>query len=875
MLKIVSGNSDNSVFIENIHFGGNAEINYSFINSTGSIDLNEINSSGDGKILSDMNNSTNSIVINDISFNGELSNVFLTQSGSLRAQLQYLSASDFNSIYISGLWNFNLQNDLVIPLGTHLTLFNKAGEQLNDIEFTTQSKLYINGICEVTGNLNYNRDLYISNTGLLKIRAFDGPSLTENYLKISSGYGIICDGLFDANGLTDSLYLDVNGSGSWNGITCQNNGNFLMNNVKVRNALTGIYINNPLGTVDIQNSRFSDNQVHDVFMENLPQTSELPRLIKNNIFTGNSNKISGLTCNNGVNILIENNIFDDDYSNGISLLYMTDPNLVSNIFAATLTSGYTPFGIYAYSSGGFYSCNNITNYSSGIKLDNSSPFIYNNDIFNNGTGIFLQNNSNPILTPAYSPGGTTLYTGGYNRIFNNLNEEIFCYNTSIFVPTSIPIMDYGYNSIYDENSDCLLDVGIVGYVPEYTYYIRDNYWGGGDPQTRLCGDNVIFEYNPYLEGEPEPPGSCFPFTEMSNNSSMSQSTLLLGSAIIDEYNGNISSAVDKYEDLIDPAGNKHYSFLALSKILYSVSKAQNPDFFALENYYSAISGQYLSDTIFSRKSSAFSTSADVEQPSYPEAIGEYQAVINNPLNEYERHYAYIDQLRTFRLMLDSLLSGFDNGPNGFNMNENEFKLVIEKGLNLKFDKDISSSKQRKVKNESNGKGRSGELISNISESDRKMQIDGLKRSLRLENVVTSNLSNSEKISLLNRVISFKLFEYSVLNDPNNSRPLNRVIVSKKTSSITGHLPVNFRLHQNYPNPFNPISTIKFDIPKESKVIIKIYDLIGREVMTLVNELKQPGFYETAFDGRNLASGLYIYRIEAGQFVDVKKMVLVK
>jgi hypothetical protein len=86
---------------------------------------------------------------------------------------------------------------------------------------------------------------------------------------------------------------------------------------------------------------------------------------------------------------------------------------------------------------------------------------------------------------------------------------------------------------------------------------------------------------------------------------------------------------------------------------------------------------------------------------------------------------------------------------------------------------------------------------------------------------------------------------------------------------------DFYLYEPYPNPFNPISTIKYDLPKESKVIIRMYDLLGREIKTLVNEVKQAGYHEAMFDGTNYASGLYIYRIEAGSFTDVKKMVLVK
>ncbi len=88
-------------------------------------------------------------------------------------------------------------------------------------------------------------------------------------------------------------------------------------------------------------------------------------------------------------------------------------------------------------------------------------------------------------------------------------------------------------------------------------------------------------------------------------------------------------------------------------------------------------------------------------------------------------------------------------------------------------------------------------------------------------------------------------------------------------------PVTFALNQNYPNPFNPSTTIKFQLPKQAYVTIKVYDILGRLVATLVNENKEAGFYNVNFDASNLASGLYIYKIEAGDFTDTKKMMLIK
>ncbi len=85
----------------------------------------------------------------------------------------------------------------------------------------------------------------------------------------------------------------------------------------------------------------------------------------------------------------------------------------------------------------------------------------------------------------------------------------------------------------------------------------------------------------------------------------------------------------------------------------------------------------------------------------------------------------------------------------------------------------------------------------------------------------------------------------------------------------------YALYQNYPNPFNPTTKIRYQLPKESKVVIKIYDILGAEVITLLNEKKEPGVYEVELNAQSLSSGAYIYRMTAGEFVETKKMVLMK
>jgi hypothetical protein len=91
---------------------------------------------------------------------------------------------------------------------------------------------------------------------------------------------------------------------------------------------------------------------------------------------------------------------------------------------------------------------------------------------------------------------------------------------------------------------------------------------------------------------------------------------------------------------------------------------------------------------------------------------------------------------------------------------------------------------------------------------------------------------------------------------------------------------SFFLSQNYPNPFNPSTKIQYEIPEHVRndsrlVTLKVYDVLGNEIATLVNEVKQPGSYEVEFSGKLLTSGIYFYRLKAGNFVKTKKMILLK
>jgi len=99
-----------------------------------------------------------------------------------------------------------------------------------------------------------------------------------------------------------------------------------------------------------------------------------------------------------------------------------------------------------------------------------------------------------------------------------------------------------------------------------------------------------------------------------------------------------------------------------------------------------------------------------------------------------------------------------------------------------------------------------------------------------------------------------------------------------TTDITNpseQIPQEFNLEQNYPNPFNPTTRIKYSLPVDARVQIIVYDILGKEVAELVDEYKPTGYYELDFNASELASGIYFYKIQAGRFVETKKMILMK
>jgi len=108
--------------------------------------------------------------------------------------------------------------------------------------------------------------------------------------------------------------------------------------------------------------------------------------------------------------------------------------------------------------------------------------------------------------------------------------------------------------------------------------------------------------------------------------------------------------------------------------------------------------------------------------------------------------------------------------------------------------------------------------------------------------------------------------------PGNSLQKPEKATADQSQSAT---PSEFKLAQNYPNPFNPTTTIKYDLPVDTRVTSKLYDVLGREVMNLVDGFMPAGYHQVSVQGSTLSSGVYIYKLEAASFTQVRKALIMK
>lgn len=146
------------------------------------------------------------------------------------------------------------------------------------------------------------------------------------------------------------------------------------------------------------------------------------------------------------------------------------------------------------------------------------------------------------------------------------------------------------------------------------------------------------------------------------------------------------------------------------------------------------------------------------------------------------------------------------------------------------------------------------------------------------NVISNGGKLSESVNYSLNMTIGETFSHDLNNNSNQNYSgfwnlLNYYIATDISENT--QIPLSFILEQNYPNPFNPTTSIKFCIPEKSKVVLKIFDILGRLVSNMINEELDAGLYTKEFNAAMFSSGVYLYRIEAGKNSSIKKMLFIK
>jgi hypothetical protein len=368
-----------------------------------------------------------------------------------------------------------------------------------------------------------------------------------------------------------------------------------------------------------------------------------------------------------------------------------------------------------------------------------------------------------------------------------------------------------------------------------------------------------YTYEPFLTQSPSIPSACQITTNDEDNSSQSKQMLLMGNIMNSNLNKNYGNAVSYSQQLANLSGNKSFQKVGLRSIFIN-KYLSGLDIPSLIGLYENIIPQYYNDSMMLRHVRNLKIESKIINSEYFSALDNVDEIIMNYNNPYELLYANIDKLRILGI-LDSNLQGTDNPHyNNYNTNK-EIIDIIKNDFTVNKNNKLTFKRQNESKSEKSEKNKSGKQI--FENLYNRIQQDIL-------NYDRNGKINKDKI--ITEKIIYDLLSNNYLPDV---PPISTKLKYLQKNQSDNIIPKVYSLSQNYPNPFNPVTKINYELPKNGLVKLVIYDILGREVKTLVNELKTAGRYTIEFNGSQLASGVYFYRIQAGDFVQVKEMLMIK
>ena len=695
---------------------------------------------------------------------------------------------------------------------------------------------------------------------------------------------------------TDTSQIVMNGGTFQMGDSSYHSSPNVTANAVSGNSWHGLSLTNC--TVKIYNTTFSNIKNDTSYALNIIDCHTVD--IRNSVFNSENGDLKGginftYFYQTGMppNAYIGGNTFNWDKSKVPAINIMSDAGTImpviieNNTLNSSSTTGSTAIMLSGI-SGGAVKSNYINNFDKSITALSSSIDIAENTISSDiissigintgsGTEIRLNNVGAEIL-------------GGMNNISNTDSNSI-----NIKVDNSYFLIDNGQN-IFN------LGVGLPSYHLK-GYFPAGYSYGLQETQNCFKVNNAVYE--PPIdsitigEGGDQPSFNFEPYLTGCTMGDFGQQMIVnLGDGIydtIDTRNGgggepgifiltpktlydsisiqmryrNYNYVETKSTELINTYPDSIQSLNSISKLYLSTTATDTTQagMSALKTFYENLILNHTYNTALVKRCNYYVQKCKVKLKQYSSALAGFQQIINENPYSYEGLVARWDYMAThlldslgggggeraygdtpLRESIDDVENDNNNDPHDKSPWTKEQKKVIKTAINTSLE-DSRISDERKIEGLTQ--------LANSGSVDAAVKLKVMKT---LKEVIKTQAPKTiiEHIKIVNNDIQ------KVFGNPNS-----------KSKNKGSNLPTVFYLSQNYPNPFNPTTKINFELPKDVKVKIMVYDVLGREVIKLVDEFKKAGRYTVEFNGNNYASGVYFYRIEAGEFILAKKMVLIK
>ena len=724
-----------------------------------------------------------------------------------------------------GNLNLNSYSSLIVENSSKINLSESSNLNLyyNSIISVFSGGIINDNCSHITVYRPGSAGIYIYPGGRFIVGPCDNPNLNDSVKIVmldSSVFEIPDSTIFTLDGSESSISFGYNTQvhfGQNSKLVFQNGAHLYANGTKfipaiAGNTWDGIYLND-IAQDTITNCTI-ENASNGINIINRIHRS----LTYSTIITGCSftNTTSAVQLNNAI------------YANNSNNTLVQNDSIISNTsqgYVSGITLDYCGAGTNIIAD------NILNNVTSGITIIHSSPYIARNSIngsTSTGTGLFLDN-ANGTIKYNQTNNFTYSLSGNYSSPYLSYNIFTNASDKGIYLKTSsVPVMKPIYSA------------GVL-------------YWLGG---------------NNTITGTPSTAGMWFgtdayPLLDSGYNVISVNGSNYLSGTIPSICTGILQATLNNWYDR--PPDTTKFS-------VTSGHVSWDPEYDGVN--YPASNGFTLNSIGFSEYDTVYTITtnnpqADVLyiqaytaeiQKNYTAAITKYETIVNNYYSSSP--YASISLSRIF-----NCLEKNGSTANDYLQIRNYYTQIKN---NSNFSNEIRETSEDLAIKAKFKQGLMDEAISDYNTMyQQNMNTPKGVHALINEECLEAMRNDSSGNSLQHRA------NISAIN--HHIHNLYSLIYGDgifKNTSSTHIIPAKFELYQNYPNPFNPATTIKFDVPDPVQVNIKIYDLLGREVWSY-KEFKTAGRYSVSFDGSNLASGIYFYRIEAGKFIQSKKMVLVK